>query len=188
MDDHELKSANRQIAPSEKIEKKIIKSSNTSQASKNRENMVNENKISVPSESPQSNRHLEGGNSKISRNEQLGNLNSSLSEDQTNMHDLGISPKQNNKNQIVREANNISYLQNFDNKFQNQLIMPIKKTERIFETKTKEISQPTIKVNIGRIEVRAIMETKPQPPQRQITRKPNITLEDYLKRRDESKS
>ena len=42
---------------------------------------------------------------------------------------------------------------------------------------------PTIQINIGRIEVRAVVEKAPAPPVRKrATPKPNMSLEDYLKK------
>ncbi len=87
-------------------------------------------------------------------------------------------PKTSNKNGNLGKAQNINQLHYVNNEFHNHHIVPPEKTERIFELKTTAESQPTIKVNIGRIEVRAVIESKP-PPQRQMTRKPNLTLEDY---------
>lgn len=45
-------------------------------------------------------------------------------------------------------------------------------------------SEPTIKVSIGRIEVRAVMEPVQTPPLRKVTVKPKLSLDDYLKQRD----
>jgi len=45
-------------------------------------------------------------------------------------------------------------------------------------------TEPTIKVSIGRIEVRAVMEPVPTPPLRKVTVKPKLSLDDYLKQRD----
>lgn len=187
-DDYPSKPSNRQIISPGKIEKRIIKSSNLSRASKSGGKEVFENKFSITSESSPSVTRSEKDKLKIFQNEQLVNLNSFSSGDHPELHDRIISPKQNKNNQIVRQVQNISHLHDMVYKFHNQLIIPIDENNRIFETKTKEISQPTVKVNIGRIEVRVVTDSKPPPPQRQITRKPNLTLEDYLKRRDESKS
>lgn len=45
-------------------------------------------------------------------------------------------------------------------------------------------SKPVIKVNIGRIEVKAIMQPVSVTPKRINTPKPKLSLEDYLKQRD----
>ncbi|GJQ57402.1 MAG: hypothetical protein D8M57_18995 [Candidatus Scalindua sp. AMX11] len=43
---------------------------------------------------------------------------------------------------------------------------------------------PTIKVTIGRIDVRAVMQDAPLPPRRTSTQKPKLSLDDYLKQRN----
>jgi len=45
-------------------------------------------------------------------------------------------------------------------------------------------SSPTVRVTIGRIEVRAVMAPAPLPPKRSLPATPRLSLEDYLKRRN----
>jgi len=45
-------------------------------------------------------------------------------------------------------------------------------------------SSPTVRVTIGRIEVRAVMAPAPPSPQRSLPAAPRLSLEDYLKQRD----
>jgi hypothetical protein len=40
---------------------------------------------------------------------------------------------------------------------------------------------PTIHVTIGRVEVRAVLPSPPQPPSRPPTRLPKLSLDDYLR-------
>lgn len=58
----------------------------------------------------------------------------------------------------------------------------IKKETIIKETQTQ--SGPTIKVNIGRIEVRAMMQQVPSPSQPKESLKPKLSLDDYLNQRN----
>jgi hypothetical protein len=64
----------------------------------------------------------------------------------------------------------------------------VPKTPTLIESTARETLAPTIRISIGRIEVRAIMpsvesmpRTKSSPPA------PRLTLEDYLKQRNEGK-
>jgi hypothetical protein len=52
---------------------------------------------------------------------------------------------------------------------------------------TRTPSTPAIKVNIGRIEVRAVMQQAPSPPQPTESPKPRLSLEDYLNNRNQVK-
>lgn len=45
-------------------------------------------------------------------------------------------------------------------------------------------TESVIKVNIGRVDVRAVMQQAPSPRQRKATPKPKLSLDDYLKQRD----
>ncbi|MEZ5082212.1 MAG: hypothetical protein R2750_01975 [Bacteroidales bacterium] len=45
-------------------------------------------------------------------------------------------------------------------------------------------SKPAIKVNIGRIEVKAIIQPMQTPPARKISTKPKMSLDEYLKKRN----
>jgi hypothetical protein len=45
-------------------------------------------------------------------------------------------------------------------------------------------SKPAIKVNIGRIEVRALVQPMQAPPARKISTKPKMSLDEYLKQRN----
>lgn len=44
--------------------------------------------------------------------------------------------------------------------------------------------QPTIEIRIGRIEVRGIQNSTPKPPPKSITKKPTLSLRDYLSQRN----
>ena len=50
-----------------------------------------------------------------------------------------------------------------------------------------EDSAPTIKISIGRVDVRAIMPPSPAPRPASARRAPSLSLPDYLKRQDERK-
>ena len=68
--------------------------------------------------------------------------------------------------------------------------LPVKKTEMdqaYFVKDSNSNNESTIKVNIGRIEVRAVMEPSPPLLQRKVMRKPELSLDDYLKQRDGGK-
>lgn len=45
-------------------------------------------------------------------------------------------------------------------------------------------SQPTIEIHIGRIEVRGIQNSPPKPPAKLTTKKPTLSLKDYLSQRN----
>ena len=70
------------------------------------------------------------------------------------------------------------------NRFNQWMSEPVKKSQ----TKGNEISSSqTIKVNIGRIEVKAIMEQNGTPVSRKPAFKPKLSLDDYLNQRNGGK-
>ncbi len=55
-------------------------------------------------------------------------------------------------------------------------------TDGLPEKRVAAPTPPAVKVTIGRIEVRAVMQQTPlRPPQRNIPSKPRVSLDDYLK-------
>lgn len=55
----------------------------------------------------------------------------------------------------------------------------------VWKGQSNHAQPPTIKVNIGRVEVRALIEKTPPPDRKKATAKPNMSLDDYLKRQNE---
>ncbi len=54
----------------------------------------------------------------------------------------------------------------------------------LFKKNKKAETEPVIKVNIGRIEVRAVTNKAPVPPRRKASPKPKLSLTEYLTQRD----
>lgn len=57
-----------------------------------------------------------------------------------------------------------------------------------FDQHVNNAGQPVIKVTIGRIDVRAVVEATPPPIKSKTVTKPKLSLEDYLKQRNNSPS
>ncbi len=51
----------------------------------------------------------------------------------------------------------------------------------------EEAQAPTVHISIGRIEVRAVTQPAPQPAPKPVRRQPRLSLEDYLRQRNEGK-
>lgn len=87
--------------------------------------------------------------------------------------------------EIVEKEVNISNIGlKLPNRFNQWMNEPVKRPQ----SKEKEISaSPSIKVNIGRIEVKAIMNQGNQPVPGKPAFKPKLSLEDYLNQRNGGK-
>ncbi|MBN1428165.1 MAG: hypothetical protein JXB07_07260 [Anaerolineae bacterium] len=56
-----------------------------------------------------------------------------------------------------------------------------------YDQSAEEVQTPTVHINIGRIEVRAITQPPPQPMVKPVRQQPKLGLDDYLRQRNEGK-
>lgn len=180
IDTNDEKLVRSNIKTPEISEKKITNKSKTSHAFKPKKDESEKNELSIPSASslPETS-NIKGNQGKFQKN-QFDNLELSSREHPPELYSSAIKPKQSK----IKYDQNADKLHNINTDFHNHHIVPVEKLEKTIEYKTTAESQPTIKVNIGRIEVRAVMEPVPTPPQRKVSLKPKLSLDDYLKQRD----
>lgn len=95
------------------------------------------------------------------------------------------------KSVVLESPTNATGLENIDIGSNGLLGLPPSltdwKSELNQESFIKDIkteTEPVIKVNIGRIEVRAVTQQTPLPPRPKASPRPKLTLDDYLKQRN----
>ena len=77
---------------------------------------------------------------------------------------------------------------NIQQRLQNNVQNEPAKLERRAVTRETDTEIPTVRVSVGRIEIRAIVPPAPPQPSTKVERKnPTLTLNDYLKQRDGGK-